>query len=830
MAKLIDKIVNRILPSVLNWFYDRYFPQHVRQGLPGDKRPLAQRLWSYNKGRIFGIDGLALLSLCAFLLYYLQLQAIYRLVFAGDPSFEFLFPSIFFAWFQYALQIPIFAILLIVLVFFFVAIRQRTLSRRAAIFSAVLLLVLVIANASYGPIEGWMIAQKGALRVFELAEDQYAQAKEAEQSSQVELAKKHYAITERLFRRIGKGQHLLNRDAEIWAYLSHIDYQEQRFETSFEEACKSLLVNSDVPQTEIAIESLRGSIYDLAHTGDTEYAEAFLERIAVRYGEPCVSEASPYWLAISPDLMNAFEIDIFQKHAAWWKYFPVRIERDIPSERYVEYVEERERQIRLNRQRYEQDMAYLERLVETFPDKNYVDYALFFLGRYLDIIVSHRNSPLLDEAYYAWGLQAFGGQSYKEAVRRYRSFLDRFENHDWRDDALWRIAKAHFVLGDYPQALRYLTLSKNEPYADSYVHEVDLYCDIAYVMDVGMNEEEIQHYARLNTDPEVDLILKFTLALKYLGSEEYDKAQALYEKLVEPYPGLEVSAYLTEEEDLGLTLARLSAEKIKMINKIEEILEASPPDSLYDLAEFYSFNPSIFENRLLGYLSCVNIVEGGFPPDYFMTRNAPYRAAELLRTLVESYPDLERLEAVIRIMAESYDTAASDRTLTDPAAIEQMRVGAVAGYRWLLARLPEDSTEFDEVFEAVGAVYLHRPNFYEPGLWYYTEADIRGLQREYTRLAKEYPNHHLTNNALNWVAWSYCYLANLYVFAPDVEDPDWAEYEENYRQALAVYRQLSKMDPLSGITQNAIKAAAIIEEKLANPNERTPVSEERWRW
>jgi len=426
-------------------------------------------------------------------------------------------------------------------------------------------------------------------------------------------------------------------------------------------------------------------------------------------------------------------------------------------------------------------------------------------------------------------LQAFEEQSYKEAVRRYRSILDHFENHDWRNDALWRIAKAYFALGNYPQALRYLTLSKNELYADSNVHEVNLYCDIAYVADVGLDKEGIQQYARLNTDPEVDLILKFTLALKHLASGEYDKAQALYEKLAELDPDVEELTYSTEEH-FGLTLAQLSAEKIEVIDRIEEILEASPPDSIYDLAEFCSFNPSVFENRLLGYLSCVNIAKGVFPPDYFMTHNALYRSAELLNTLVDSYPDFERTEEVIRMVAENYEAAASDPTLMDPAAIEQIRVKAVAAYRWLLARLPEDSGEFDEVFEAIGGVYLNRPDFDRPWPWRYTEADIRGLQREYTRLAEEYPNHHLANNALNWVAWSYCYLANLYTFSPDAEKPAWMKYEQNYRQALAVYRQLSQMDPFSGITRNAIKAASIIEKKLTDPSQRTPVPRERWSW
>jgi len=60
--------------------------------------------------------------------------------------------------------------------------------------------------------------------------------------------------------------------------------------------------------------------------------------------------------------------------------------------------------------------------------------------------------------------------------------------------------------------------------------------------------------------------------------------------------------------------------------------------------------------------------------------------------------------------------------------------------------------------------------------------------------------------------------------------PGSVEYEQNYREALAVYRELAQMDPLSGITKNAIEVATIIEGKLADPDKRIPVPKERWGW
>jgi hypothetical protein len=580
-----------------------------------------------------------------------------------------------------------------------------------------------------------------------------------------------------------------------------------------------------LPESEIAVESLHSSIYYLAQSDESESAEAFLEEIRMRYGNACATEASPYWLAISPDLMDAFQEDVFQKRGAWWEYFPVDVKRGMPWDKYVR---ERERQIKSNQQRYESDMVYLDELIQRSPDENYVDYALFFRGRYQDIILrSDRDSLLLfDKAFYAWGLEAFAEQSYEEAVHRYQSFLNlkRFAEHDWRDDALWRIAKAYFALGNDRQALRHLTLSKNELHADGSVHEVNLYCDIAYVADIGLDEQGIQHYARMNTDPEVSLILKFTLALKHLVSGRNVEAQTLFEELAQAYPDVEMTDYfVVGEDELGPTLALFSIEKLEAIDRIEQILKTDPPESLYELADFYLFAPDVFENRLLGHLSDVKISEEEFPPDYFIAHNAFYRAAELLYSLAEDYPDLEKKRTVLFKMSEAYDRAASDRALTDSKTIEWIRQKAVDGYRQVLSGLDQDSEEFDRVFEAIGAIYLHRPDLYKDWPWVYTEADMRGLQREYTRLAEEYPNSHLGNNALNWVAWSYCCVANMY-------PPDSVEYEQNYREALAVYRELAQMDPLSGITQNAIEAATIIEEKLTDPDKRVPVPEERWGW
>jgi tetratricopeptide (TPR) repeat protein len=867
LGELVQKIFKQTLGKLYEWMRNRYCPSHVVKGLVGDQRTLVQRFWSYNKYRIIGKDGLTFLSLFVVFLFYLQLRSIGRLLSNGDPSFEILFPATLFNWSQYALQIPIFAFLLLMLILLLFAIWQRTITWRVSPFFVFVLTILILVNTSYGLLERWIIIQTETLPAFELAETLFESARIADENDQIALANKYYAIAGRLFRQQLRSTNSTGRDANFLAHLAQVDYHRGKFRSSILDACESLRNNPDASKADIAVEALRGSIYSLAHKDDKDSAEAFLSEVTTKHRDACTLEASPYWLAISPQLLNAFKQDPFQQSYSWWHSLNP-IEQDLPWDESLES----------QRKRYEQDIAYLSQLVKRYPDATYKDYALFLLGRYRDVIVSYQESPILDKAYYAWGLEAFGEKDYQEAIRRYEAFLVRFEDHDWQDDAVWRTAKAYFELKDYPKTIQYLSESKNDPRGG--LGGVDPYYDIAYVADVFMSEEEIQNYLRFSTDDDVNLILTFTLGEKAFASGQVEEAQRFYEEAIRLSKGSEPTVYIARPGDtlinilarystvreyfygfndvnannieagqslvippIGIPIAQISYDRIEIIEIMCEVADLEPPQSLYDLAMFLSSNRGVFRNSLWDLPNRAQIGEG-VSPTYFMSHDTSYRIAEILESLLSNYPDFiaqatynrsslefERgMDATLYEIATNYHEAASDQALQDPVVLEETRVKAVNAYRRLLSNLPQDSKEFDKVFEAIGSLYLHHPDFDKSWPWRYTEDDMRGMRREYTRLVNEYPNHHLANNALNWLAWSYCYSANLHTFGPDVENPDWAKYDENYRKALDAYRQLAKMNPLSGITQNARYAMTIIEDKLRDPDKRKPVPEERWNW
>ncbi len=105
----------------------------------------------------------------------------------------------------------------------------------------------------------------------------------------------------------------------------------------------------------------------------------------------------------------------------------------------------------------------------------------------------------------------------------------------------------------------------------------------------------------------------------------------------------------------------------------------------------------------------------------------------------------------------------------------------------------------------------------------YREADIIAMQAQVRELVEKYPEHHLANNLLNWMAWGYCYRANLYT-------SNSQDYLENYTKALNTYHELLEKYPDGTMAENAEERIDIVRDKLRNVESRDPVPEGRWTW
>jgi len=80
-----------------------------------------------------------------------------------------------------------------------------------------------------------------------------------------------------------------------------------------------------------------------------------------------------------------------------------------------------------------------------------------------------------------------------------------------------------------------------------------------------------------------------------------------------------------------------------------------------------------------------------------------------------------------------------------------------------------------------------------------------------------YPDDPAANNALNWIAWSYCYEANQNL-------KDAGLYVTQYEEAANTYRELRDRYPNGHLARNASRAEAIIRNKitLVKSTQRTP--------
>ncbi|MCX6032018.1 MAG: SIR2 family protein [Chloroflexi bacterium] len=68
----------------------------------------------------------------------------------------------------------------------------------------------------------------------------------------------------------------------------------------------------------------------------------------------------------------------------------------------------------------------------------------------------------------------------------------------------------------------------------------------------------------------------------------------------------------------------------------------------------------------------------------------------------------------------------------------------------------------DCVIEWLALLHLGEPGSEYATIRHYSEPDIIAMQEQARKLIERYPQHHLANNLLNWIAWGYCYLFSIY--------------------------------------------------------------------
>lgn len=114
------------------------------------------------------------------------------------------------------------------------------------------------------------------------------------------------------------------------------------------------------------------------------------------------------------------------------------------------------------------------------------------------------------------------------------------------------------------------------------------------------------------------------------------------------------------------------------------------------------------------------------------------------------------------------------------------------------AKLAINSTDAQEKRD----VLLRRAMIFLNNPW-----DLQSARECFRSFIDAYPQDSAANNALNWVAWSYCHEANQNL-------KDSGLYVALYEQAAAAYRELHDRYPNGHLARNALQADAIIRYKI----------------
>ena len=587
--------------------------------------------------------------------------------------------------------------------------------------------------------------------------------------------------------------------------------------------------------------SWRSAVYVLAH--DPAWGlQRTLDWIAQLTAEfpDCQKMASPFWLAIPPEIAWDIERGHWGPETMGQLYDATSLSRDNPIDEMLSDTDIREscksnpaenlRQVPRDKyesyQRCEYDMRLAEELLGRFPQDPYGGFAKFFLGR-LDEIVEEgysANPDVYDLASYEKGWRQYHAGDYEGALLTFERFMFRMEtpageaDHPWRDDALWRASLCHESLGQYIAALQ--KLSQMEGAGDGYIPDyADMNANALYVADVLMPVADLTRVVSENLFPNLRPILKYTLAERLLAEGSYAAARQLFLEIAGEYQGQVFEPILGKKYSLSV----LAGQKATVAEILLNYQETHAEDANLLVADYLETYPAFspLENELRHYIPMFDYRD--ITADYLVGRSKTYVAARLREDYVNAHPRDPGVPDLILIIARGYETVASWEDL--PAAedfLPMVRRKASDTYLRYLDLVPQTTgSEVDEALEHAGSLYLSRC-LYESTFACDMES-ILGMRNVYLKLVDQYPEHRLANNFLNWIAWSYCYEANL----PGNSEQ---QYVDAYTLALAAYSRIAENYPDGSIGENARKNIAIIQEKIRDPSNRANFPPIEWGW
>jgi len=199
-----------------------------------------------------------------------------------------------------------------------------------------------------------------------------------------------------------------------------------------------------------------------------------------------------------------------------------------------------------------------------------------------------------------------------------------------------------------------------------------------------------------------------------------------------------------------------------------------------------------FAQRVLAHAQeCKAVLYRSYPSEVFLAvDDSYYEIGNLYLLALEKLPEnddrlLPIRAEMLELLFKSYPVHSEKR--------RKAREDCSRTYAVLATRNSNPQLQRDAMLRRA-IIYLDNP-------W-----NLQTARQHFRSFVSAYPRDSAANNALNWIAWSYCYEANQSL-------KDAGLYLTLYDQAAAAYRELHDRYPTGHLARNALRAEAIIRYK-----------------
>jgi len=206
---------------------------------------------------------------------------------------------------------------------------------------------------------------------------------------------------------------------------------------------------------------------------------------------------------------------------------------------------------------------YLSELKEDYPDSEYMDKALYYLGmsydniglfndaiyNFEDLILDYPESEYIDDAIFKLGDIYYALGNYEKSIYYYKKLLDEFSESKYVEKALYSLSMAYMQIGNTEKALEsfdeFTIKFPDSEYADdaTYFKGYIFYTEEKYNDAISVWETIPEEYS-LGTWPDGSPILAstyFYLGEAYRAIGNIDEAKRYYEIVIKDFPEAQFS-------------------------------------------------------------------------------------------------------------------------------------------------------------------------------------------------------------------------------------------------------------------------------------------------